>query len=393
MKRESTKLEKRIDAWTQAGVIDASTADRIRAFEANQENRESLRWPVILALAFGGILLAAGITLFVAAHWEEMSPAMRFSVVLLMVFIFHAAGAAAAEKFPALATTLHGIGTAVLGAGIYLTAQIFNLHENWPTGVLLWAIGAAIGYIAFRDWVHAAALALLVPAWLISEWSLFTENHAHSDRPLAVGLLLTSLCYLSVRAFDQESVVRKTLVWVGAIALLPCAGIAIGIAESGEFAYAYSHLPVASKSMLTVGWAVSLLAPLALAWLMRGKAAWHLLAWAAWAFALVTAAGHMESWRNQTYGRSLAATAVLYVLCALGSVALIAWGLTEKRKERVNLGVAAFAISVLFFYFDSFMGKLDRSVSLVLLGGLCLAGGYALELTRRKLTARMESAS
>jgi uncharacterized membrane protein len=56
----------------------------------------------------------------------------------------------------------------------------------------------------------------------------------------------------------------------------------------------------------------------------------------------------------------------------------------------VNLGVAAFALSVLFFYFDSFMDKLGRSASLLTLGIVCLAGGYALEVTRRRLMARME---
>src|SRR5262249_61469590 len=77
--------------------------------------------------------------------------------------------------------------------------------------------------------------------------------------------------------------------------------------------------------------------------------------------------------------------------CALGSVGLVAWGLKERRKERLNLGVAAFAISVLFFYFDSFMDKLSRSASLLVLGTLCIAGGFALETTRRRLVARVEA--
>ncbi len=81
----------------------------------------------------------------------------------------------------------------------------------------------------------------------------------------------------------------------------------------------------------------------------------------------------------------------LYALCAIGSVGLVAWGLKERRKERLNLGVAAFAVSVLFFYFDNFMGKMGRSASLLLLGVLCMAGGLVLELTRRKLVARMEA--
>jgi hypothetical protein len=121
---------------------------------------------------------------------------------------------------------------------------------------------------------------------------------------------------------------------------------------------------------------------------MRGRAAWPILAWALWAYLLVLAASHSDD----HYGRSLAPTIALYILCALGSIGLVSWGLIEKRSERVNLGVAGFAISVLFFYFDNFMGKMDRSLSLVILGALCVAGGYGLEMMRRKLMVRMEAA-
>jgi hypothetical protein len=142
---------------------------------------------------------------------------------------------------------------------------------------------------------------------------------------------------------------------------------------------------------LLVGWTVALAGPSLLAWLLRGRAAWANLLWAAWAYALILSASYSNSFRFIGNKRDLLATLALYALCAIGSVALVAWGLHEKRKERLNLGVLAFALSVLFFYFDSFMGKLGRSASLLLLGVLCLAGGYALEITRRTLMVRMET--
>lgn len=70
-------------------------------------------------------------------------------------------------------------------------------------------------------------------------------------------------------------------------------------------------------------------------------------------------------------------------MCAVGAVRLVARGLRETRKERLNVGIAGFAITVLFFYFDNFMGKIGRSASLLLLGLLCLAGGYALGSVRQ----------
>jgi len=384
---QRTKLEARVQRWTAAGLIDAQAGARILVFEARQERRATLRWPVFLAMVFGGILLAAGVTLFVAAHWSELSPAVRFSLVLLMAGLFHIGGAVLADGFPPLSTTLHALGTGTLGAAIFLTAQIFNLHEDWATGILLWAIGAAGGYILLRDWIQAALLALLAPAWLISQWTITTEQHPGGGRPLALGLVLTALCYLSARIGDQENTARRTMVWIGGIALLPCVGTAVAIAI--EEAHPFRSSPLSFAALL-VGWTVALGGPLVLAWLLRGRAAWMNLLWAAWAYALILAAGHSHSSGGSQYHRYLCATLALYALCTLGSVGLVVWGLYEKRKERLNLGIAGFAVSVLFFYFDSFMGKLGRSASLLILGVLCLAGGYVLEVTRRRLTARME---
>ena len=392
MKNQS-KLEQQVQRWTAAGVIDQTSAGRILAFEAGQDRRASLRWPVILAMIFGGLLLAAGITLFVAAHWAEISPSERFALMIVMVGVFHVGGALVADRFPVLSTTLHAIGTVTLGAAIFLTAQIFNLHENWATGVLLWATGAAIGFALLRDWVQAAALALLAPAWLISQWSITMEAHRGGKQPIEVGLLLLSLTYLSARIGDQESTARRALVWVGGIALLPCAGLAIALAMAD---FDNFNLPGMRPSQigfapLAIAWTIAIIGPLLLAWFLRGRAVWMNAAWAAWSCALVFTAAH--SHRYPLYGgsRNLVAILALYGYCALGSVALVAWGLYERRKERLNLGIVAMAISVLFFYFDGFMGKLGRSASLLILGALCLAGGYALEITRRRLVARMEA--
>ena len=383
---QRTRLEARVQRWTEAGLIDAQAGARILAFEAGQERRATLRWPVFLAMVFGGILFAAGVTLFVAAHWSELSPAMRFSLVLLMAGLFHIGGAMLADRFPPLSTTLHALGTATLGAAIFLTAQIFNLHENWATGILLWTIGAAGGYALLRDWIQAALLALLAPAWLISQWTITTEWHSGGGRPLALGLVLTALCYLSARIGGQENTVRRTMVWIGGIALLPCVGAAVAIAIE----FRNNDRSPLSFATLLVGWTVALAGPLVLAWLLRGLAAWMNFLWAAWAYALILSAGQSHSFGGSGYHRNLGATLALYALCALGSIGLVAWGLYEKRKERLNLGIAGFAISVLFFYFDSIMGKLGRSASLLILGVLCLAGGYVLEVTRRRLMSRME---
>src|SRR5215469_4326460 len=166
----STSIEPEIQRWVKARIIDLSTAERIRVYERDKEKTKRLSWPIIVALGFGAVMVAAGILLFVAAHWEEMSPALRFTLVLFMVAAFHLAGALTAVKLPQLSIAMHALGTASLGAGIFLTGEIFNLQEHWPTGVLLWAVGAWGAALLLRHWPQIAFAAILTPAWLVSEW-------------------------------------------------------------------------------------------------------------------------------------------------------------------------------------------------------------------------------
>jgi hypothetical protein len=201
-----------------------------------------------------------------------------------------------------------------------------------------------------------------------------------------MGLLLTALTYLSASIGEQKAPARRALVWIGCVAVLPCTALEIVMGLQTGFPRYRAYLPSLPTASLAAGCIVAVLGPLALAWFLRGRAAWINVLWAVWVYGLILAAYYRASFGSKNVGATLA----LYLLCAAGSVGLVAWGLREHRKERVNLGIAAFAFTVLFFYFDSFMDKLGRSESLLLLGVLCLAGGYGLERTRRRLVARME---
>src|SRR2546430_17590119 len=95
-------LDKQLERWVSAGVVDASTAARIRTFEESQSPSERLRWPVLLAVGLRGGLLFAGGLVFVAPHWDELSPSWGFTLGLFLVGLFSLAAALSAGRVPAL---------------------------------------------------------------------------------------------------------------------------------------------------------------------------------------------------------------------------------------------------------------------------------------------------
>jgi hypothetical protein len=169
---------------------------------------------------------------------------------------------------------------------------------------------------------------------------------------------------------------------LGGLALLPF-----------TFFVLYSHqidsllLPELSDRLSFLGWLGAFGLPLGLAWLLRGRAAWMNGVAALWVLVLGTLAFRPEATDSLlSYAwRELGP----YLWCGAGSLALVLWGLAEQRKERINLGVAGFALTVLFFYFSTVMDKLGRSGSLIGLGALFLVGGWMLERARRRLVARL----
>jgi uncharacterized membrane protein len=372
-----------LERWRAAGLIDDSTAQRIQGWEGSHAAvpRDRL---APLAFGLGGLLLAAGVLLFVAAHWDELSPALRFTLVLAMVALFHALAAVGRSWSPALATALHAAGTAALGAGIYLSGQIFNMAEHWPGALMLWAVGATAALYLLRDWPHALWTGLLVPAWLFGEWVEYRADDRFGifapgglDVPAVAGLVLLAFVYLSAR-IDERSSIRAALSRLGAVALIPAAiWLGLVVQDSGYWLTGIER-PRLSHVELIVGWASAVLLPGASAFALRRRdARWFGLA-IAWVVLFVAVS------KDTPLGE-----VAMYLMFALGAVGLVTWGLREQRQLIVNVGVLAFALTILFFYFDSLFDKLGRSLGLISLGILFIGGGWWLERTRRELIGRI----
>jgi uncharacterized membrane protein len=373
-------VSRAIDRWLAAGVIDAATAERLRAAEGARKPAQTGKL-AILAFGFGGLLLAAGVFLFVAANWQDLSPWSRFAILLIVVVALHVGAAVGARFSHALGTSLHAVGTATLGAGIFLSGQIFNLQAHWAEGFLLWAVGAGVAALLLRDWPQVLWVAILGPAWLVAEWAaIFPWYRAISgemaESVVSFGLVVLSAAYVSATMHDHEEAWRHALARLGAVALLVTAS---GLASTGAEFMAGVEFEPAPTATLVVGWAVAVLLPFAVAVLLRRREAWPVGIAAALAL-IVIALDAAVTWQRLC----------IYLVYAAGSVGLVGWGLRDRQRLRINLGVLGFALTVLAFYFSSLFDMLGRAFGLIGMGLLCILGGWLAERGRRKLIARLE---
>jgi uncharacterized membrane protein len=387
-------IEKFLNRWQSGGVLDAQAAARIRAWE-NEQRRPApslrsgaaLAWQGVVALILGGILLATGVILFISAHWDNFGPWLRFCLVLSLVALFHLAGAVLRDRSFGFSTALHAAGTIATCAAIVVTANIFSVQDHWPAAVLMFAVSAFAGWALLRDQAHQAMTLLLFPSWIFFEISYYTQGCIGQAPYLGRFLFVWAIfCFTMLPASG-----RKAVHWIlfAAAAIAVVAGVSLINVAWYSWSSSQKFIPFS-----TCFWAWAAIAALPLA-IAAFKGHWGLIPPAS---AIVVAVAlpwcqHVEIVRyaggTGTYTHS-EPNLVAHALSAAFAVFVILWGMRQASRALVNLGIGYFALVVAWFYFSSIYGKLGRALGLIGLGLLFLLGGWALELTRRRLLARMQ---
>ncbi|MGD1108463.1 MAG: DUF2157 domain-containing protein [Terracidiphilus sp.] len=378
-------IEDLLNRWQSAGVLDAETAARIRAHEAQSASKDSpgLKWQGITALILGAILLACGVVLFVSAHWDELGPSARFMLVIAMVAVFHIGGGLTRSSFQGLSTALHAIGTAATGAAIALVGQIFNIQEHWPAAVLLWALAALAGWALLRDQAQQTLALLLVPAWMFSEISFYTDGRIGENVYEGRFLFLWAILCITFFIASRRKVVQGILFAVSCVALFYGT-----VGMSGGW-NSWQNQPSVSFGIRVWAWTAIAAVPLIIAAFHGHKGLIPIAAAIAYSIVLPWCYG---PYTERISGNTISGyrpNLMAYALVAAFAVFLCWWGVRLVSRALVNFGLVAFAAAVGWFYFSDIMNKLNRSLGLIGLGILFLAGGWVLEKMRRRILARM----
>jgi uncharacterized membrane protein len=384
-------IESLLNRWQSAGVLDAGVVASIRAFEEKQEKPGGLRWQGLVALILGAILLACGVALFVSAHWDQLGPGARYAIVIALVSIFHLAGGYVRGGFPGMSTTLHAVGTLSTGAAIALVGQIFNIQEHWPAAVLMWALAALVGWMLLRDQAQQTLTLLLVPAWMISEIAFRANWRIGLNVYAGRFLFVWAILYLTFFLGSQKKIVQDILFAAAAIAAT--VGTVLMLDGWESWSAQQSYIPF---SIRVWAWIALAALPLVIAAFHGHKGLMPVALAVVYSIALPWC---YRSWTEsydpfnagkQVYVRTEPNLAA-HALVAAFAILLCWWGVRMASKALVNLGIVGFAVAVGWFYFSNIFDKVGRSLGLIGLGVLFLAGGWALEKMRRRILAGMES--
>lgn len=383
-------IEQLLKRWQSAGVLDSVAAARIRAWEEAQQRPAGLAWQGVVALILGGLLLATGVVLFVSAHWDDLGPGARFALVVTMVAVCHLAGALVRDNFRAMSTALHAVGTISTGAAIALVGQIFNIEEHCPAAILLWAIAALAGWVLLQDQVQQIFTLLLFPAWIFCELAFYTEQHIGRDVYLGRFLFVWAIFYLTVFLGSRRKAVHGILFAAAAIAAI--SGTFLMTDGWPSWLASETFIPFSTRF-----WAWTAIAALPLV-IAAFKGHWGLIPPASAIVFSIALPWCQHTWTQfndfgpggRSYYTRSEPNLVAHAIVAAFAVFIIWWGMRQASRALVNLGILYFAIAVAWFYWSNIFDKVGRSLGLIGLGILFLAGGWALEVTRRGLLARIE---
>lgn len=169
------RLEADLIRWVGEGLVSAESAAAIRRSLAHEGG---FKLPGLLGL-FGGLLIAASVSAFVAANWEEIPRLAKLAMVLIgLAGALGVATRLESRGSSGGADAAATCGTLIFAAGVALVGQMYHLPTDWPGGALLIALGALAVAVLLRSNGALITALIAIAAWSGGRWEE-SEGQAH----------------------------------------------------------------------------------------------------------------------------------------------------------------------------------------------------------------------
>ncbi|MFP4611599.1 MAG: DUF2157 domain-containing protein [Thiohalophilus sp.] len=237
-------LAQQLPEWVEQAIISESQAEVLRQ---RYPIRDSVNLGRLLITGIAAMMIGLGVILLFAYNWSEMGRFTKLAVIFVALIGAHGLAFYLHPRHHVYSESLFALGTMLMGAGIFLVAQIYHLDSHYPNAFLFWSLGALALAWALPSLTQAFLTVVLVIGWHLFEvfdfhfanyWAFFIVllgvmpllwrlQSPVLARLTAIGLFLTLAFSLSVA--DEDLVVAT---------LLLMALTLIALARFGEFAKA-----------------------------------------------------------------------------------------------------------------------------------------------------------
>lgn len=448
-KRFLTRLAKELPDWVARGWVKAGADRAILDHVAAQ--RSGTPWLTYAFSILGVLLFGSGIITYFAANWGEIPKIIKLAILFGSMWLAYGAAwhALRNDHAPLLGQALLLLGAILFGANIMLIAQIYHIDSHFPNGVLLWSVGALVGAYLVRSQPMLVVAIALGWLWTTLELEHFWNRHDthwpflilwaaflpliywHRFRAALhlalVALLMWSLYSFFISGIFWSAVSKIYLVQFYFLAYLavfllgmlfatyerlrdfarPVQGYGIFAVLVSAYALTSPYLQSGRWGFLWGGKALraaadsgQIAATFVLLVLVAALALWHrsrtggaarpaYLRWGQVLIAAIVALMLANLFLGGVRGGTVAIA--FNLLFFAGLLWLIYAGMHTDDRFLVNLGFVFFGLTLLTRYFDTFWTLLNRSFFFMAGGLLLIAGGYALERQRRRITSGIQA--
>ena len=394
MRSFGNRLDEETREWVDQGIITEEQREEIVSQYEGEDSSRGIRAVLLL----GAVMVGLGALLFVGANWSAIPVAGRMLMLVGLTTAAYYSGwnvKYEREGWNKVGDALLLIGSVLVGATLFLTAQTFNVEANVHWLLLLWLVA-----VAPVSYAVESKPSLLLSVLLLGWWSgsyvgggslfdvaegFFTNIAAYAFYGITlygVGRLHEGTRYEDFASTYKTfgpifffsmtyavAVSELAAVWrIGSVegsaflflmlfATLATAGVNVYIGKIDEKVEAAWYAGAFALSLLTVGvsWGVS------------------------WAF------DNTEPTEG-TAELLVNALTVLYHGAFLALVVGIVYmGYTKRATAYVNIGLVFFVLYTGYLYVAKIATYLGTSLAFVLGGLILLVGGTYLEKKRREI--------
>lgn len=426
MSKEYRWISAEVERWIADGVVTAEQGARIRGrYQPADTGEAALSWGLIVFFALGAVVIGLGVILLLAYNWSGIPKAGKLAIVFGSIVAAHGSGLALHRKADWRAMLGEGtlaLGTMLFGAGIWLVAQIYNIDEHFPTGFLVWGVGAlalswampsvpqaiiatvvltfwrVVEVVEFGNAVDGALVLLVVALggliWrlrsaLLAAFvlaGLYIQILAHVAHWGGQGAALSGATAISIALVAAAQLIQggrlpsrvgRVFRFYGVTGFLVCAYICSFAEGSRSLLRLGSDADGAVAAAITYRW--TLFAAAATAWgvlaarhARRGDG-WPPLEQWFYPLALVCVIG--ASMMDLHRDAALLAGAFNLIIAAVSGLWIVR-GCREGRLKDIVLGSVVLGLLVFARYFDLFDSLAARGLVFVLFGGALFAEGF-----------------